>query len=486
MTTAALGLDRNQMKYLFMASYFRLTSFARFPESIKPFLTNYVNNNFAMIQDETLFKFLDYLQEINLKHVLLDKNIDNFRHVKPQFRFECTNKHLDVLMLDSLYVKERVPVYATNFFVSSPKDVYLIMYRELKKVHNEQIKAGIDMNYAVVNAESGFVFDKSYVDWCGLKMCASPVTSNQMYRLYLIGEKMANHFVMQNVDLSMIDNDVYSIKNYHKGTLLDESNLKIINSKNFNTLKPNDVFDAIGDELNNNSTYVKFIQRDYIYDADYPDDLLELMSEYMSPHSIYKIVNKFINGDELGNDNSEIVIDRYGVKNYRKMAVHIDYMTIFPPLKSDSARHIFIRSDLVQFRGTHNAFYYPTSKAVGILSMDSFFGAKHLATFDLDKYVFYQANPVYANEKIYSISKDIFLKESRFTNSIPIHLIVRGNFKTSLNLDDLNNSWVKNTLLKLLLKNVDTDEETLHHENKSDTLIEQNGRFKNWRQWWNR
>lgn len=141
---------------------------------------------------------------------------------------------------------------------------------------------------------------------------------------------MAKHFIDNNI--AFINENDYVLKNFHKGLPLFKNNYRIINSKKFVTNKPNVMFDEIRTELNTKTAYIRFIQRDYIYDADFPDDLLEILNDYMTDTAIYKFVRRFkTNTNEQINYNpyNEIVIDRYAVNKYRKLNIKLNLILDF-------------------------------------------------------------------------------------------------------------------------------------------------------------
>lgn len=151
---------------------------------------------------------------------------------------------------------------------------------------------------------AGFLFDDAYVDWNGVRMCAAPRLDNNMhpFRLYLLGEDMAKHFVDNNIlpphpsnaKTRKINNSMFMLKNFYKGLPLFKSKYTVVNSTKIVTRKPNDIFNEIDKELNGNCPFIKFIQRDYIFDAQFPPDLLDLLNEYMTKSSIMKIITKFV------------------------------------------------------------------------------------------------------------------------------------------------------------------------------------------------
>ncbi|AGE89864.1 hypothetical protein SlsnVgp009 [Spodoptera littoralis nucleopolyhedrovirus] len=455
-----LSLERNQLKYLFLASYFDLVDTQRLADETRPFIREYLLNNFRVINDDTLLKYIDYLQEIRLKHMIADRSPDIFKYIKPQFKFKCTKRRMDILKLDrSVFIQPNTTIYATNMFVANPLDFGVQMYRLFARVFPNRKFVNNELSHAVIGGNEGYVFDRSYVDWCGVRLCevANVQQNNPFpYRLYLIGEQMAQFFIKENI---MFDDGRLLLRNFYKGLPMYKSNFEIINSRNFVTKKPNELFDYIQQELNSQSTYVKFIQRDYIFDAgDFPDDLLELLNDHMTLTSVYKFIRKFIEGDELGNDYSEIVFDRVSVDRYRKMIVRIDDRTIFPTLRFDAPSYIFIRPDFVQIRGVRNAFYAPKEHVLGILENNLFFGAKETLEFDFDKLIPYkQAVPaIRVAGEIYSIVREqkIYLTRWMFANKIPVYLLIRGDYESSSSeykrLNELNNPLVQNAVLQLL------------------------------------
>lgn len=116
-----------------------------------------------------------------------------------------------------------------------------------------------------------------------------------------------------------------------------------MNSTKIVTRKPNDIFNEIDKELNGNCPFIKFIQRDYIFDAQFPPDLLDLLNEYMTKSSIMKIITKFVieeNPAMNGEMSREIILDRYSVDNYRKLYIKMEITNQFPVMYDHESSYI--------------------------------------------------------------------------------------------------------------------------------------------------
>ncbi|BAC67275.1 hypothetical protein AhnVgp024 [Adoxophyes honmai nucleopolyhedrovirus] len=449
-------LDERQFKYLFLASYFELHDFDYIKSDAQLFINDYLNNNFDALCEETLIAYLNYLHGMNLKFLTADRNIENFKYIKPQFRFESCRNNVDILEFDNkVYIQPNTAIYATNFFVKYPKDFRLNLYKEFSKVFNERNFVTNGETYCIMNGDNGYIFEEPYMDWSGVRMCTVSKIGNAEfpYRLYLIGEEMAKHFSEFNI---MFEAPLRSaiLKNFHKGLPLFRTNYRLINSKKFETDQPNKIFNEMAVELER-TAYLKFIQRDYIYDANFPDDLLELLNEYMTKTAIYKFVTKFIEPNERStNYYSEIVIDRYAINKYRKLSIKIEPNTLFPSLRINDPSYIFVRPDIIQIKGTLNAFYVPKEKLFAILANNSLIGSTELLHFDINLIPYRQSAPPRRLElETFVVDKrqKLYLTKFIFGNIVPAYLLIRGDYESSFkSLDYLKNPWVENTLLKLL------------------------------------
>ncbi|AKN80553.1 P49 [Perigonia lusca single nucleopolyhedrovirus] len=466
-----LTLEPSQYKYLFLASYFRMKFDERFSSESEPFIAEYLRNNFNVLDESTLLNFVDYLTEMQLKNLVVDRSVDMFRFVKPQFKFVCTKSQVEILEFDDkVYLQPKTNVYATNFFVSDPRKYRLALYQEFSKVFDSRQFVSNNNMYTLMNGNVGYVFDDAYTDWCGVRMCNAPKVTDSMYpyRLYLIGDEMANHFIENNISFSAVIDDKREsiLKNFHKGIPMFRNNYRLINSKKFRTNKPNKVFDEIKTELDTSSKYVKFIQRDYIFDAvSFPDDLLDLLNEFMTETSVYKFITKFVEPTEMSieedsvanrsNYYSEIVVDRYAVDKYRKINVKIETNTRYPSLRYNEPAYIFVRPDIIQIKGTLNAFYVPKERIFAILANNSLFGSKELLHFDLKLIPYTHSSPPRRlNLETYVIDSQqkLYLTRYIFGNTVPAYLLIRGDYESSFkSLHELKNPWVHNTLLKLLI-----------------------------------
>ncbi|UJZ88961.1 p49 [Erannis ankeraria nucleopolyhedrovirus] len=457
--TEKTSLDPRQYKYLFLASYFDLADYDNLSAESLPFIAHYIQNRFNKLNENALLNFLDYMASMKLRNIILDRNINMFTHIKPHFKYICQKNNLDILLFDDkVYVQPNTPIYATNFFVKDPSKFRVIMYSEFSKVFNDRHFVNNSETFCMMNGNMGYIFDDAYVDWCGVRMCSVPkVKSAEFpYRLYLVGDLMAKHFIDNNI--AFINENDYVLKNFHKGLPLFKNNYRIINSKKFVTNKPNVMFDEIRTELNTKTAYIRFIQRDYIYDADFPDDLLEILNDYMTDTAIYKFVRRFkTNTNEQINYNpyNEIVIDRYAVNKYRKLNIKTESNTRFPSLRIDEPAYLLIRDDIIQIKGTMNAFYVPQKGVFVILAKNSLFGSTELLHYTPDLIPYTHNSPpkrLLSTTYVIDKSQKLYLTEYTFDETVPAYLLIRGDYESSFkSLGELEDIWVKNTLLKLLI-----------------------------------
>jgi hypothetical protein len=382
----------------------------------------------------------------------------------------CARNKIDIIEFDAkIYIKPKSPIYATNLFVNDPKQFRLILYQEFSKVFNDRQFVNNGDYHCIIDGSEGYIFEDAYIDWCGIRMCSVPkVESNHYpYRLYLIGEPMAQHFIRNNI--SMLNGSDYILKNFHKGLPLFRNNYRVINSKKFTTRKPNQLFAEMKAELDTQTNFIKFIQRDYIYDANFPEDLLDVLNDYMTNTSHYKFISVFIEPKmKLGNSYSEIVVDRYAVNKYRKLNIKSEPNTLFPALRYNEPTYIFIRSDIKQIKGTLNAFFVPKERLLVILANNSLFGSTELIHFERQKspdglvaydrrlLPYRQFSPPHVltlDTYIIDARQNLYLTKHIFGNTIPAYLIIRGDYESSQfqTLNNLKNPWVKNTLLKLFI-----------------------------------
>ncbi|ANF29664.1 49k protein [Catopsilia pomona nucleopolyhedrovirus] len=472
-SSGLLSLDRDHYKYLFLTSYFDLKEYEYVPSEPMAFIRNYLNCNFELLDDSVLLNYLNYLQGIQLKHFVGDtSSTDIYKYVKPQFRFVCDRTTVDILEFDTrMYIKAGTPVYATNFFTSNPKKIMAFLYAEFNKVFQNKIFVNMNNFGCVLAGTSGFMFDDAYVDWSGVRMCAAPRLDNNMhpYRLYLLGEDMAKHFVQNNImppqpsargaTRSKINNSMFMLKNFYKGLPLFKQKYTVVNSTKFVTRKPNAVFNEIEKELNGHCPFIKFIQRDYIFDAQFPADLLDLLNEYMTASSIMKIITKFVVDDNASacETSREMIIDRYSIDGYRKVFIKIELTNRFPTMYDHESSYIFVSPrDFVQIKGTLNAFYAPKQRLLSILSVNRLFGATETIDFNPNLLVYRQSSsPVRLTGDVYLVDKNekIFLVKHIFSNTVPAYLLIRGDYESSSEYKSLRdlNPWVQNTLLKLLI-----------------------------------
>lgn len=465
------SLEKKYFKYLFTATYFELNNYDYLPTEAMAFVSDYIRNRFENLSDTTLVQYLNYLNSISLRNLIVDKDADVYKYVKPQFKFICNRNNVDIIEFDvKVYIRPKIPVYATNLFVKDPKQLRLILYQEFSKIFNDRHFVNYGDMHCIIDGSEGYLFESAYVDWCGVTMCSVPKVESGAYpyRLYLIGEPMAQHFIRNNI--SMPAGSDYILKNFHKGLPLFRNNYRVINSKSFESRKPNKVFDEMKSELDTHTKFIKFIQRDYIYDAIFPDDLLDVLNDYMTNTSLYKFVVKFSDpGTTIGNSYSEIVVDRYAVNKYRKLNIKSEPSTIFPATRDNDPTYIFVRSDIKQIKGTLNAFFVPKERLLVVLAKSSLFGATELIHFEKPKnalpgllnfdkrLVPYRqfAPPQTLNQETFIISdkQKLYLTKHIFGNTVPAYLIIRGDYESSQfqQLNNLTNAWVKNTVLKLFL-----------------------------------
>ncbi|ACI28861.1 P49 [Agrotis ipsilon multiple nucleopolyhedrovirus] len=450
------SLEQKHLKHLFLSTYFHLRNHDYIASEARPFIGEYIRNNFDAIEDETLLKYINYLSGMNLKHLVADRDPNMFKYIKPQFKYICMRDNVDIIEFDKrVYIQPNTPVYATNFFVNDPQPFLLLLYSEFMKVFNDRFFVSTDNLSTLIEGKEGFLFDNAYVDWSGVQMCASPKVDapDYPYRLYLVGEPMAQHFLRQNLNMPV--NTDFVIRNFYKGLPLVRNNFRIINSKHFTTNKPNKVFEEINLELNNSANYIKFIQRDYIYDAKFPDDLLELLNDYMTQTSNYKFIMKFGEHNvKLASGYNEIVVDRYAVNKYRKLNIKTEANSVLPTLRANETSYIFVLPDIIQIKGTLNAFYVPANQLFIILASNSLFGSTELLYFDYRLIPYRQFSVPHVLTKdtfIIDAKHKIYLTKHIFGTSVPAYLIIRGDYESSQfkTLDHLKNPWVKNTLLKL-------------------------------------
>ncbi|AOT85485.1 p49 [Cyclophragma undans nucleopolyhedrovirus] len=469
-----LTLDRNHYKYLFLTSYFDLKDYEHVPAEPMAFIRNYFNCNFDVLDHKVLIGYFMYLQQhIQLKHIITTNAnantnlIDIYKYIKPQFRYVCDRQTVDILEFDTrMYIKPGTPVYATNFFTSNPQKLMAFMYSEFNKIFKDKLFVNINNSGCVLAGSAGFLFDDAYVDWSGVRMCAAPRLDNNMhpFRLYLLGEEMAKHFMEHNIlppdalpsPRRKINKPMYTLKNFYKGLPLYKLKYTIVNSAKFVTRKPNEVFEEIEKELNGHSPFIKFIQRDYIFDGRFPPDLLDLLNEYMTASSIMKIITKFVVEDAPSTfeTSREMILDRFSVDSYRKVYIKSEITNRFPSMYDNESSYVFVTKDLVQLTGTLNAFYAPKHRLLSILAVNRLFGATETINFHPNLLVYRQSSPpVRLRDDVYVVDKNqkIFLVKHIFSNAVPAYLLIRGDYESSSepkSLRDLN-PWVQNTLLKL-------------------------------------
>ncbi|AAR28775.1 ORF11 [Leucania separata nucleopolyhedrovirus] len=457
-----LSLERNQLKYLFLATYFDLADTQRLADETKPFIREFVLNNFRVINDDTLLKYLDYLHEIRLKHLVTDRSPNVFKYIKPQFKFICTRHHLSIMKISrGVFLKPNTTIYATNFFVTDDREFSVVMYKLFTGVFkNNRQFINNEMRHVVLGGQDGYVFAPAYIDWSGHQMCqVDNYHANRTfpYRLYLIGEQMAQLFIKENIMFADEPNKRFLLKNFHKGLPMYKCNFEIINSRNFVTRKPNELFDQMQLELNKYSPYIKFIQRDYIYDADFNDDLLELLNEHMTYTSVCKHIETFSDGKELKVNETEIVFDRVSIDRYRKMIIRLYDKTIYP--RDISPAYLFVRPEIIQIKDVPNAFYAPKERFLGIIPNNLLFGAKETIDFDFKNLVPYQQSaPPIRVEQLYLIAKKqkIFISSHKFINGSSVYLLIRGDYESISDIKLLKDltPLVQNAVFQLVINEI--------------------------------
>jgi hypothetical protein len=459
-------LEPHHYKYLFLTSYFDLKEYNNIPSEASAFIRPYLNNKFEEIDHSVLRGYLSYLMNMRLKHVIADNSTDVFMYMKPQFKYICERASIDILEFDTrIYIKANVPVYATNFFTSRPDKIITFLYSEFTKVYKDKLFVNTTPTCCILAGSAGFLFEDAYVDWSGVKMCAAPRVQNNThpYRLYLIGEDMATHFATNNIlpPVTTTKKGMFTLKNFYKGLPLFKINYTIVNSIKINTRKPNRIFDEINRELNSNCPFVKFIQRDYIHDADFPTDLIDLLNDYMTSTSIMKIITKFMIDDNPGicDMTREIILDRYAVDSYRKLIIKQELINKFPVMFDNESSYLFITDDMIQMKGTLNAFYAPKHRLLGILAASRLFGSTQTLDFHPNLLVYRQSSPPQRlSGEVYLVDKNqkVFLVYHIFSNTVPAYLLVRGDYESSSELKSLRDlsPWVQNTVLKLLIRDV--------------------------------
>ena len=129
-----LTLERDHFKYLFLTSYFDLKDNEHVPSEPMAFIRNYLNCTFDLLDDAVLMNYFNYLQSMQLKHLVGSTSTNIFKFVKPQFRFVCDRTTVDILEFDTrMYIKPGTPVYATNLFTSNPRK--MMAFQTLERDH---------------------------------------------------------------------------------------------------------------------------------------------------------------------------------------------------------------------------------------------------------------------------------------------------------------------------------------------------------------
>nr|WPN08644.1 p49 [Cnaphalocrocis medinalis granulovirus] len=456
--------DEDLLPLVFIHMYFDLNK-----KDMIEDVVNYIGNN------ENTQTILDYLTEMKLKHMVGDATPDTFNYIMPQFKYVCSGDYqLEIIKVDygNVYLQKGAVVYATNLFVPNITNAMNYILQSLPDLvkHNEGI-ASVGEKFYIVNGNEGVLFARPYLDWMGMKICNGTPKSddNLYYRLYLVGENLTKSVIDKKLEYTPIKGSV--LKNYHKGTPLSrfDNERYVLNEKRFTTNNCDIVFDAFEEEFDTKRARVHFVQRDYIYDAtNYPSQLLqELQKNWVSHTALYKIINRFNTQNSLPDLNDALVIDRYGINNYRKMIVVNNQYVVMPYTNnapSSDVEYLFVTKDILQFRHTLNAAYVPVLGVV-ILAKHVFFGARQVLDFephqDLTTFVKRKIQ-INDGDIYYHVAGTYFLEETFFTvNSVPIYilvrvednLIIRHNLITnSRKLQNLKHSWVFNTITSLFVR----------------------------------
>ncbi|AAG27312.1 PxORF14 peptide [Plutella xylostella granulovirus] len=445
-----MAITQDMLKYIFINSYFRITD----DEPVLPRpVTQFLRGDYT---DDDIRLYINYLADMNIKNILLDYSVDTFKYIMPQFRFVCDRDYnVDIVKHDygKIFIRKNTPVFATNYFFDLPENFDIGIFSEYFVNKTEQV--AVSNKHMISNGDSGVVFGPPYYDWSGLKVCKSNnlkalVRDEDFYRLYLIGEEMANYVMTKKIVPT-----AGKLRNYYKGTPLSVTRNReyIINSQSINTNSTNVLFSEFRKEFKNNVNSVTFIQRDYVYDAtNFEPDLLEILqTDYVSNSSVVKSIRAFENYN-VPNASHRLVIDRYGVHKYKKMLVGTKYVM---PKTEPLVRFMLIPEDFLQIRHTLNAAYVPPLGLV-IMAEFAFFGADKVVDFDpkRDLGVFVKLKDLKPGDVLYHIGGEYYLEETKFAiNMIPMYIIVRStsNVKGVKKLSQLKNGWVKNTLLNLFV-----------------------------------
>lgn len=431
-------------------------------------VVNYVNDR------KNHSTILNYLGEIGLRFMVGDATPDTFDCVMPQFRYVCDRDYkLEIVRFDSggVYLRKGAVVYATNLFVTDVSAAMDFVLNELPSIAdteafvNRSPKTEVGEKYYVWNGSDGIVFARPYLDWMGMKVCnGTSYTANDKYRMYIVGDALAKLFIESKI---RTNSDTMVLRNYHKGTPLyragtNESN--VVNHKYFTTNDYDTVFDAFEEEFGASVGRIHFIQRDYIFDANFPPDLAnELQKNWVSNTAVYKSVARFDGGD-VTDVGTEMVVDRYATNRYRKMVVVGGGKYALPKNGSSSVEHLFVPAHVLQIRHTLNAALVPKMGLV-ILATHVFFGARRVLDFEphRDLGIFAKSKVLIRNDDVlYHVGGSYFLEETTFVaNQVPIYVIVRVDddlivrhnlIRNSRKLKDLKHYWVYNTILSLFVR----------------------------------
>lgn len=447
-------LDPFMYKYLFIATYFDIPEdeLVDVPNEATAFIRLYLETPNELSEDFCT-SYTSFLKRINLSHLHTPvTGTHNYKFVKPQFKYTYKRQPWNILSYDQTFVLENgVPVYATNFFVDSENvsTILIRLARVLKKLFPDSYHVTTERS-TVMGGKDGYIFAPSYIDWLGIEYCYNADVSFSALRLYLIGDTLANHFTQKNYTLTGC-----CFRNFYKGLALKRHTNNIVLSRVVNTSSFEAISDLVRDELDGGFSYVKYIQRDYIYDATFPDDISEELLKYITVTSIYKEILPFRNKN-VAPPHVECVIDRYACNKVRVATVQKKKIPL-------SRTHLcyYIDENFYQIKGLPNAFLYlenDNKVTFMILANSCLFGSKKVYEMN-DFYITYRTGGWGVDNKIYKVKNDIYLLETKLQpplrSDVPVYVLIRGPFEHYLDLSQLQNPWVENTLLKTLFTLLD-------------------------------
>ncbi|AAP85648.1 ORF_11 [Adoxophyes orana granulovirus] len=427
----------------------------------------YINNS------ENYLKIINYIQSIRLRNVVSDFTEDMFEYVTPQFRFVCERDYnLDIVKIKNhkFFIPKGASVYATNLLVSDVDKAMMEIFK-LTNLIDKTKTVNVSKKYCVSTDNSeGVLFARPYLDWMGLKVCEG-ATYNQddYYRLYVVGEQLAYRLLNAKLNLNSLNlEDKGVLKNFYKGLPLRRTaNSKHVKTeKRFVTDNCDVVFDRFANEFMQGGNEIHFVQRDYIFDAlSFPEDLLEeLQNNWTTDTSLHKLVINFKRHESVQLHDTQTVIDRYSITNYKIMQVSMQDYKLPNSNSAQSVDYLFIPSNVYQIRHTLNSAFMPSLGLV-ILAKHAFFGSRRVLDFEPNEDLFnFVKNKTAINEKnrFYHLGGSYFLEETYFTlNEIPIYVVVRIDndlilrhnlISNSFDLKQLKHNWVYNSILNLFVR----------------------------------